>query len=160
MPLQCFTRGDPPDIYHRGTDSAKKNLAKPDSGPQVIKMTRERILKVVKTYILKGQVIKNTIPYLNLGEIPMRMWKYWGNLHFRFCKNGLEKRAALPWLSWNVLFWFWCLNSVLPQETFIMYLVKVTFSTNILWTFPELMETLNQPTFCKICKRFAEYIPL
>ena len=25
--------------YHRGTDSAKKNLAKPDSSPQVIKIT-------------------------------------------------------------------------------------------------------------------------
>ena len=122
-------------------------------------MTWERILKVAKTYNLIGQSIKNPNPYLNLGEIPMRIRKFWGNLHFRFCKNGLAKRAALPWLSWKVLFWFWCLNSVLPQETFIMYLLKVTFSTNI-WTFPELMETLNQPTFCKICKCFAEYIPL
>ena len=92
-------------------------------------MTWERILKVVKTYILKGQVIQNPNPYLNLGAIPVRKWNFWGNLHFRFCKNGPAKRAALPWLSWKVLFLFGNLNSVLPQETFIIYLEKATFST-------------------------------
>ena len=57
------------------------------------------------------------------------MWISCWNLHFRFCKNGLAKRVALPWLSGKVLFLFWHLNSVVPQEPFIIYLVKVTFST-------------------------------
>ena len=70
------------------------------------------------------------------------MWIFSKNLHFRFCKNGLKKRAALPWLSGRVLFLFWCLNSVLPQQSFIIYLAKVTSRTNV-WTFLALVATFN-----------------
>ena len=77
-----------------------------------------------------------------LRENLENMWIFWWNLHFRFCKNGLKKRAALPWLSGRVLFLFWCLNSVLPQQSFIIYLAKVTSRTNV-WTFLALVATFN-----------------
>ena len=86
---------------------------------------------------------KNVSHYIKYLEKTLKICEFFQKICISdFARNGLKMRAALPWLSGRVLFLFWCLNSVLPQQSFIIYLPKVTSRTNV-WTFLALVATFN-----------------
>ena len=108
----------------------KKNLAKPDSSPQVIKITWGKNSNSSKNIYSQWPANKKSKSLSQLRRNSCEKVKILRKFAFQILQKRAGKEGSSALAVWKGFIFVWDLNSVLPQETFIMYLLKVIFSTN------------------------------